>query len=84
MDRVGLHAVQRRDDARILRRTEQRIGTNEAIALAIAVGVDDDRRPALRGVSSPAARRDTNPRRTQPANTEMSDGYNQSLLAPDN
>ena len=46
-DRARRHAVERRVDALVLRRIDRLIGLDVGVALAVAVGVEDEHRPAL-------------------------------------
>src|SRR5581483_13608 len=48
VDRARLHAVERRQHALVLGRIDRLVGLDPGVALAVAVGVDDQRRPALR------------------------------------
>src|SRR5262249_54547742 len=48
VDRARLHTIERGVDPLVLVRIERLVGLYIVVALAVAVGVDDDRRPALR------------------------------------
>ena len=42
------HRIKAGDDALVLARVDRLVGLDIVVALAVAVGVDDERRPALR------------------------------------